>query len=57
MDELNSHARALLDAANTFDDPTDLDRDRVRAAVLMRVGSVAAVYRYGRRREGLVRGS
>jgi hypothetical protein len=43
MDELNSHARALLDAANTFDDPTDMDRDRVRAAVLMRVGSVAAV--------------
>jgi hypothetical protein len=42
MDELNSHARALLDAANTFDDPTDMDRDRVRAAVLMRVGSVAA---------------
>jgi hypothetical protein len=43
MDELNSHARALLDAASTFDDPTDMDRDRVRAAVLMRVGSVAAV--------------
>jgi hypothetical protein len=43
MDELNPHARALLDAANTFDDPTDMDRDRVRAAVLMRVGSVAAV--------------
>jgi hypothetical protein len=43
MDELNSHARSLLNAANTFDDPTDMDRDRVRAAVLMRVGSVAAV--------------
>ena len=43
MDELNSHARTLLNAANSFDDPTDADRDRVRAAVLMRVGSVAAV--------------
>jgi hypothetical protein len=43
MDELNSQARALLNAANAFDDPTDMDRERVRAAVLMRVGSVAAV--------------
>ena len=42
MDELNSQARALLNAANAFDDPTDMDRERVRAAVLMRVGSVAA---------------
>ena len=43
MDELNSHARRLIDAANTFDDPTDADRERIRAGVLMRVGSVAAV--------------
>ncbi len=42
MDELNSNARALLNAANHFDDPSEWDRDRVRAAVLLRVGSVAA---------------
>ena len=43
MDDLNSHARRLIDAANSFDDPTDADRERIRAGVLMRVGSVAAV--------------
>ena len=43
MDDLNANARALLNAARSFDDPTDFDQDRVRAAVLMRVGSIAAV--------------
>ncbi len=43
MDELSSHARRLIDAANSFDDPTDADRDRIRAGVFMRMGSVAAV--------------
>ena len=43
MDELSSHARRLIDAANSFDDPSDADRDRIRTGVLMRVGSVAAV--------------
>ena len=43
MDEMNPNARALLNAARSYDDPTDSDRDRVRAAVLMRVGSVAAI--------------
>jgi hypothetical protein len=43
MDDLNANARALLNAARSYDDPTDMDQDRVRAAVLMRVGSVAAV--------------
>ncbi len=41
MDELNSNARALLDAANNFDEPSERDRERVRAAVFLRVGSVA----------------
>jgi hypothetical protein len=40
---MNPNARALLNAARSYDDPTDSDQDRVRAAVLMRVGSVAAV--------------
>ena len=43
MDELNPNARALLNAARSFDDPSDSDQERVRAAVLMRVTSVAAV--------------
>ena len=43
MDEMNPNARALLNAARSYDDPTDSDQDRVRAAVLMRIGSVAAV--------------
>jgi hypothetical protein len=43
MDDLNANARALINAARSFDDPTDNDQDRVRAAVLMRVGSIAAV--------------
>ncbi|HWZ90135.1 MAG TPA: hypothetical protein VNW92_14830, partial [Polyangiaceae bacterium] len=43
MDDLSPKTRALLDAARSFDDPTDEDRDRVRNAVLMRLGSVAAV--------------
>jgi len=42
MDDLNPKTRALLDAARSFDDPTDEDRERVRGAVLMRVGSLAA---------------
>ena len=43
MDEMNPNARALLNAARSYDDPSDSDQDRVRAAVLMRVGSVAAI--------------
>ncbi len=43
MDDLNPNTRALLDAARSFDDPTDADRDRVRAGVMMRIGGVAAV--------------
>lgn len=43
MDELNPNTRALLNAARSFDDPSDSDQERVRAAVLMRVTSVAAV--------------
>ncbi len=43
MDDLNANARALINAARSFDDPTDNDQDRVRTAVLMRVGSIAAV--------------
>ena len=43
MDDLNPNARALLNMARSYDDPSDNDHDRVRAAVLMRVGSVAAV--------------
>src|SRR5882724_6017399 len=43
MDELNYNTRALLDAARSFDDPTDDDRDRVRAGVMLRIGSVAAI--------------
>lgn len=43
MDELNPNARALLNAAHSFDDPSDSDQERVRAAVLMRLGSVAAL--------------
>ncbi len=42
MDDLNPNTRALLDAARSFDDPTDADRDRVRAGVMMRIGGVAA---------------
>src|SRR5450432_2850673 len=43
MDDLSPNTRALLDAARSFDDPTDEDRDRVRAGVMLRVGSVAAI--------------
>jgi hypothetical protein len=43
MDDLNPNTRALLDAARSFDDPTDADRDRVRAGVMMRIGGVAAI--------------
>jgi len=43
MDDMNPNARALLNAARSYDDPTESDQDRVRAAVLMRVGSVAAM--------------
>ncbi|HTA89491.1 MAG TPA: hypothetical protein VK745_07945 [Polyangiaceae bacterium] len=43
MDDLSPNTRALLDAARSFDDPTDADRDRVRAGVMMRIGGVAAV--------------
>lgn len=42
MDDLSPKTRALLDAARSFDDPTDEDRDRVRNAVFLRVGSLAA---------------
>ena len=42
MDDLSPKTRALLDAARSFDDPSDEDRDRVRSAVLLRVGSLAA---------------
>jgi hypothetical protein len=40
MDELNSRARSLLDAAHSGDDPSDEDAHRVRHAVLLRVGAV-----------------
>ncbi len=43
MDDLSPNTRALLDAARSFDDPTDEDRDRVRAGVMLRMGSVAAI--------------
>jgi hypothetical protein len=43
MDDLSPNTRALLDAARSFDDPSDADRDRVRAGVMMRIGGVAAV--------------
>ena len=43
MDDLNANARALLNAARSFDDPSDSDQERVRTAVLLRVGSIAAV--------------
>jgi hypothetical protein len=40
MDELNSRARSLLDAACAGDDPSAEDAHRVRHAVLLRVGAV-----------------
>ena len=43
MDDLSPNTRALLDAARSFDDPSDSDRDRVRAGVMMRIGGVAAI--------------
>lgn len=43
MNELGPDARAILDAANGGDDPSDADRARVRAGVLRKVGAVAAV--------------
>jgi len=43
MDDLSPNTRALLDAARSFDDPTDEDRNRVRAGVMLRIGSVAAI--------------
>jgi len=47
MDELSPSARALLDAAHGNDDPLPDDADRIRRAVLVRIGSVgfgAALY-------------
>jgi hypothetical protein len=43
MDDLNPRTRALLDAARGFDDPTNEDQDRVRNAVLLRLGGAAAI--------------
>jgi hypothetical protein len=43
MDDLSPNTRALLDAARSFDDPSDADRDRVHASVMMRIGGVAAI--------------
>jgi hypothetical protein len=40
MDELSPGARSLLQAADTFDDPTAEDAARVRRAVMMRVGAI-----------------
>lgn len=40
MDELSPGARSLLQAADTYDDPTAEDAARVRRAVMMRVGAV-----------------
>jgi len=42
MDELSPRTRALLDAARSFDEPTDADAERVRSAVLFRVAGMAA---------------
>jgi hypothetical protein len=40
MDELSPSARSLLQAADTYDDPTAEDAARVRRAVMMRVGAI-----------------
>lgn len=40
MDELSPGARSLLQAADTYDDPTADDAARVRRAVMMRVGAI-----------------
>ncbi len=40
MDELSPGARALLSAASSSDDPTSEDQERVRHAVLLRVGAI-----------------
>jgi hypothetical protein len=40
MDELSPGARALLSAASSSDDPTSDDQERVRHAVLLRVGAI-----------------
>src|SRR6185503_4234998 len=40
MDELSPGARSLLQAADTYDDPSPEDAARVRRAVLTRVGAI-----------------
>jgi hypothetical protein len=40
MDDLSPGARSLLQAADTFDDPSPEDATRVRRAVLTRVGAI-----------------
>ena len=41
MDELSPGARSLLQAADSYDDPSAEDADRVRRAVLARVGAIS----------------
>ncbi len=40
MDEMSPGARSLLQAADTFDDPSPEDATRVKRAVMMRVGAI-----------------
>jgi len=40
MDDLSPGARSLLQAADTYDDPSPADAARVRRAVLTRVGAI-----------------
>jgi hypothetical protein len=40
MDEMSPGARSLLQAADTFDDPSPEDAARVKRAVMMRVGAI-----------------
>lgn len=40
MDEMSPGARTLLQAADTFDDPSPEDQARVKRAVMMRVGAI-----------------
>ena len=40
MDDLSPGARSLLQAADTYDDPSPDDAARVRRAVLTRVGAI-----------------
>src|SRR5882672_746292 len=43
MTDLSPQARALLNAARSFDDPNDDDSARVRAVVLAKVGAAVGV--------------